>query len=159
MSSRVLILGGSGSGKSTFADKLGKELGLKVFHLDTLYYKPGWVKPEQEDFQKIIDRICEESEGIFDGVYTQSLEQRVIWSNKIYYLDIPLYTRLWRITKRMIGVFLGFRPRLAMAPGCPERLDLGFIKWTINFDKNHKPKVFEILDKYRASRDIEIVRN
>jgi adenylate kinase family enzyme len=40
---RVLVLGSSGSGKSTFARKLGEITGLPVVHIDQLFWEPGWV--------------------------------------------------------------------------------------------------------------------
>ncbi len=40
---RVAISGCGGTGKSTLARRLGKITGLPIYHLDSLYWKPGWV--------------------------------------------------------------------------------------------------------------------
>ena len=40
---RVLVIGNSGSGKSTFARALGDRTGLPVTHIDQLFWLPGWV--------------------------------------------------------------------------------------------------------------------
>jgi adenylate kinase family enzyme len=39
---RVLVVGGPGAGKSTFARRLGEKLALPVIHLDFHYWRSGW---------------------------------------------------------------------------------------------------------------------
>ncbi|HEU5138867.1 MAG TPA: topology modulation protein, partial [Bacillales bacterium] len=42
---RIMVMGASaGTGKSTFAQELSKILNIEVYHLDRLYWKPGWVE-------------------------------------------------------------------------------------------------------------------
>ena len=41
---RIAIIGSPGVGKSTFARQLGDITGIEVFHLDRLFWKPGWVE-------------------------------------------------------------------------------------------------------------------
>lgn len=38
---RVLVIGASGAGKSTFAARMGQRTGLPVIHLDREYWQPG----------------------------------------------------------------------------------------------------------------------
>jgi len=47
---RILIPGSGGSGKTTFTRKLAAKTGLPLHHLDTLYWQPGWQKPEAAAF-------------------------------------------------------------------------------------------------------------
>jgi len=52
---KVTLIGSGGSGKSTLARQLRSKLKLKVYHLDTLFWKPNWVgvpKDEQRKIQK-----------------------------------------------------------------------------------------------------------
>jgi hypothetical protein len=51
---RVVILGCSGAGKSTFARALGARLGVPVVHLDALFWRPGWVEPENKAFRAAV---------------------------------------------------------------------------------------------------------
>ena len=43
---RVLVMGSSGSGKSTFARRLSEMTGLPFVSLDALFWKRGWVKSD-----------------------------------------------------------------------------------------------------------------
>jgi len=39
---RVLVIGISGAGKSTFSRALARKTGLPLVHLDKEYWQPGW---------------------------------------------------------------------------------------------------------------------
>jgi adenylate kinase family enzyme len=42
---RVLVIGISGAGKSTFAQALADKTGLPLIHLDKEFWRPGWKMP------------------------------------------------------------------------------------------------------------------
>ena len=48
---RVLVMGSSGSGKSTFARRLSKITGIPFVSLDALFWKPGWVDVGPGEFE------------------------------------------------------------------------------------------------------------
>ena len=39
---RICIIGGSGTGKTTLANNLGKELDLPIYHIDGINYSENW---------------------------------------------------------------------------------------------------------------------
>ena len=45
---RILIIGGNGSGKTTFSRALAEVLHLPLIHLDTLYWRDNWT-PAPDD--------------------------------------------------------------------------------------------------------------
>ncbi|MNP06465.1 topology modulation protein [compost metagenome] len=47
---KIMTIGSSGSGKSTFSRKLGEELSIPVYHLDAYYWQPGWVETPREEW-------------------------------------------------------------------------------------------------------------
>ena len=53
--SKIIVLGNSGSGKSTFTSKLADKLNIEYLHLDTIIYKHSWNKPEFDEMEKQID--------------------------------------------------------------------------------------------------------
>ena len=47
---RIMIVGSSGSGKTTFSRNLHKKLNLPVIHLDKLFWKENWVQTPREEW-------------------------------------------------------------------------------------------------------------
>ena len=65
---KVLILGNSGSGKSTFAQKIGNELSVPVYHMDEIILDKNYVP--FEDATNRIQDILNKNTWIIDGVYS-----------------------------------------------------------------------------------------
>jgi adenylate kinase family enzyme len=47
---KIVLIGSGGSGKSTLARQLGEKLEINVLHLDSLFWKPGWVETPREEW-------------------------------------------------------------------------------------------------------------
>ncbi|MCL1951754.1 MAG: topology modulation protein, partial [Oscillospiraceae bacterium] len=56
---RIMVMGSSGSGKSTMAQRLGEITGLPVVHLDSLSWLPGWVEAPKEEFGEKVREIVQ----------------------------------------------------------------------------------------------------
>ncbi|MCW6510188.1 AAA family ATPase [Lichenifustis flavocetrariae] len=129
---RILVMGPPGSGKSTLARRLGTEFGLPVFHLDQSYHRPGWVPAPSEAFRADVERITRGAAWVIDGNYTETISPRLRAADTIIYLDIPAWLAMVRIIRRILTSF--GQVRADAAPGCPERLNLEFLRfaWTWN---------------------------
>ena len=62
--SKILILGGSGSRKTTLADKLKKIFELPIINLDNINYKKDWISRDKKERDNIIQRKINEDEWI-----------------------------------------------------------------------------------------------
>lgn len=98
---RVVILGNSGTGKSTFAQKLGERLGLPVIHLDVLYYGPAWAPGDPAAFRKRVAQATAAEAWIVDGAFlalagdlTLPRADLVVWLEQPRWL--ALSRALWR---------------------------------------------------------------
>ena len=117
---RVLVMGVSpGVGKSTFAKKLGKKLDLEVYHLDSLYWQPGWTERDNDSFRELQEHIVKKDSWIIDGNYSNSYDLRVKRADTIIYLELPLIVCVYRVIKRRI--VYARKTREDMAKGCPEK--------------------------------------
>ncbi len=66
---RILVIGMAGAGKSTFSRALSARTGLPVIHLDFHYWKPGWVKPSEDEWR-------EKQRGLLAGTCVDRRRQR-----------------------------------------------------------------------------------
>lgn len=127
---RIMVIGVSaGVGKSTFSRRLGEALNIDVYHLDTLYWKPGWVEASLEEFSEAQMNIVQRPNWIIEGNYSNTFDIRVENADTIIYLELPLHICLYRVIRRWITNIGKVRPD--MAEGCKEKIDWEFIKFIL----------------------------
>lgn len=154
---RVLVIGSGGSGKSTVASQLGELLNLEVDHLDKLYWRPGWVEPENDEWIKVITDLIERDSWIIDGNYSGTLGLRLQRCDTVVFLDLPRVLCLWRIVKRFLVYRGGTRPDVA--EGCPESLNFEFVSWVWNYPRRSRPKVIKRLQEHGEGKQIYRLRS
>jgi adenylate kinase family enzyme len=154
---RVLVIGSGGSGKSTFARRLGERLGLEVIHLDTLYWRPGWVETPKPEWQQAVAELLARDAWVMDGNYSGTLAARVAAADTVVFLDLPRLVCLWRIVKRRAAYRRRSRPDVAV--GCPERLTPEFILWVWNYGRRTRPKVLALLAEHAHAKRVVRLRS
>jgi adenylate kinase family enzyme len=133
-SKRILVLGCCGSGKSSFARRLGALTGIPVVHLDRLFWKPGWVESTREEFRLVLEDALLKDAWIMDGNYGNTLPLRLERCEQVMFFDLPRLVCLWGILSRFFKNWGKQRPDVGA--GCPEKIDWEFIKYTWNFKKS-----------------------
>ena len=86
---RVLVDGMMGSGKSTFARALAARTGLPLIHLDVHYWKPGWVRPSDDEWRYRQRALLAGEAWIIDGNYNETLALRLERVETVVFLDTP----------------------------------------------------------------------
>ncbi|RTL72175.1 MAG: topology modulation protein [Hyphomicrobiales bacterium] len=138
---RVLVIGISGAGKSTLSRALAERTGLPLIHLDKEYWRPGWsITPRAEWRPKVVDLAARER-WVMDGNFDSSLDLRLPRADTLIWFDYPTLLCLWRAMKRVAGSYGQVRPDLA--PGCPERIDLDFLRYIWTFNRVQRPRILE----------------
>jgi len=141
---KVLVIGSGGAGKSTFARRLGALLELDVIHLDSLYWSAGWVEMPKPEWRETVEGLLNRGAWIMDGNYSGTLEMRLAACDTVIFLDISRLVCVRRLLKR--AVLYRNQRRPDMAEGCPERLNLDFVKWVWGYHKRSRPKVVRLLE-------------
>jgi adenylate kinase family enzyme len=150
---RVAVVGSGGAGKTTFARELSRRTGLPLVHLDHLYWKPGWVETPSDEWRVVQDERLTADEWIVDGNYSGTFDVRFSRVDTIIVLAPSRLRCLSRVLKRT----LTNHGRSVQAEGCPERIDLKFLKWVWRYQKNSRPLLDIAIREYGgASRVIEL---
>lgn len=134
---RIAIVGSGGSGKSTFAERLGARTGLPVTHLDEVYWKPGWVEPDKDEWIEVQRQLAAADRWIIDGNHGSTIDVRFSRADTVVFLDIPRSVCLRGILYRH------FFSKKLQAEGCPNRLDRDFLKWVWQFPNESRPRLID----------------
>ena len=156
---RVIIIGNCGSGKSTFAKRLHKILGIELIHLDTLFWKPDWVETSRSEWREIVRKTIQKESWIIDGNYNSTLMIRIERADTIIFFDFSRTICLLNAIKRTTKSKLRKIERDDLTKGCDEKYELIFYKWIWNYNKNVRPKYLDLLDSLKTEKHIEIFRS
>jgi adenylate kinase family enzyme len=143
---RILVLGCSGAGKSTFSHRLAQLTGLPVINLDHAFWRPGWVETPREEWWAKTAEFSSADAWIMDGNYSSSLHIRLPRADTAILLDYPRLLCMKRVLGRVASDY--GRVREGMPEGCPERLDLKFLRYVWDFKANYRPRLEAALDQY-----------
>lgn len=100
---RVLVVGTTGSGKTTLAAAIATALDARHVELDALHWKPGWVEAEADEFRAAVIAATTGPRWVVCGNYHNKLGW-TLWerADTVVWLDLPLPLLLWRVTRRTI---------------------------------------------------------
>ena len=146
---RICIIGGSGTGKTTLSENLGRKLKLPVYHIDGMNYLPNWeARDKTERDRGILEKVAEEK-WIIDGTYHATLKERLERADYIIYLDYSSLAQIKGILGRFIKEHGKERPEI---PGCKERLTWKFFWWVVKWRKNKRKTIIEALKEVDDSK-------
>jgi len=97
---RILIIGTSGVGKSTLAQRLSNHLQVPFFASDQFYWEPGWKVSSPEKVRGQVMGVIAREAWILDGNFDD--ERKWVWQRAdcIIWLDYSLMTICRRIVFR-----------------------------------------------------------
>lgn len=100
---RVVVVGTSSCGKTTFARRLASALGIARIELDELYWGPGWQPKTQSEFMRLVAEASDAGAWVAEGNYSAARE--VLWprATTIIWLNFSLPRVLWRGLRRAVS--------------------------------------------------------
>ena len=153
---KVVIIGSGGAGKSTFSRKLSEAIGVRVYHLDCLFWKPGWVSTPRDEWVELQREVIEQDSWIIDGNYGGTLDIRLQAADTIIFLDLPRWLCMYRIIKRYFQYRKGGRPDIT--EGCLENLNLEFVKWVWNFRRDKRDEILRKFKEIEQNKTVIILQ-
>ncbi|MFI3242472.1 MAG: DNA topology modulation protein FlaR [Alphaproteobacteria bacterium] len=153
---KIHIIGGGGSGKSTFARKLAKEHNFPLLELDNIFWDnsvKGYDKKRaKEERLKLLSDFMQNESYIIEGVYYSWLDNSFETADKIYILDVNIHIRNYRILKRLalrkLGILQGKNDTLKSI--------INLIKWNFEHLRDDMPKIMDLANKY--PNKVEVIK-
>ncbi|NLG99290.1 MAG: adenylate kinase [Chloroflexi bacterium] len=99
---RFAVVGVTGSGKTTTAQRLSRILNIPHVELDSLHWEKGWVQAERELFRQRVGQALSGDTWVTDGNYSKARD--IIWSRAatLVWLDYNLPVVLWQLANRTL---------------------------------------------------------
>ena len=149
---KVIVIGCPGSGKTTFAKKLGDKTGLPLYHLDAIWHKPDRTHISREEYDLRLDEILAFDSWIIDGNYSRTIESRLSACDTVFLFDLPKEICLEGAISR-----LG-KDRYDM-PWIDRELDPSFRDEIENFGSKNLPKIYTLIDRYKDGKTVIIFKS
>lgn len=157
MMDKVMVVGSSGSGKSTFSRQLSKILKIPVYHLDMYFWKPNWNMMDYDEQSKIHGQLIQKNKWIIDGNYSALIDERINAADTIVFIDLPRAVCFYRVFKRYLDN--KGKTRIDMREGCNERLTFTFLKYIWRYPIDKKPKVLGKINKESHHKKVFILNS
>lgn len=126
MGNKIVVVGISAVGKSTFSRKLAQTLNLPLTLMDTIMWKPGWNYVGDEETIDRINQISIQPKWIIEGYVCKGARTSTFErADSIIYLDYSPIISSWRYIKRWLTHHKDPRPELT---GSPEKFNFTFLK-------------------------------
>jgi energy-coupling factor transporter ATP-binding protein EcfA2 len=99
---RIVILGRTGSGKTTLARELATAIGMHHVELDALYFGPDFSTVPLSVLRERTSAAIAGDRWVTDG--NKSAVRDLVWprADTVIWLDYPLVVSLWRLSRRAL---------------------------------------------------------
>ena len=100
---RIVVVGTSGAGKTTFAAAIARARGIPHVELDSLHWEPGWREAAPAVFRARVAVAVAAPAWVVDGNYQPVRD--LIWprADTVVWLDFTLPVILRRVLARTVG--------------------------------------------------------
>jgi adenylate kinase family enzyme len=154
---RICIFGGPGSGKTYLAKKTSKELKIKHYDLDNIFWDKKDIDYSQrarpKDRNKDFKKILKNKSWIIEGVYFRWNKESFSKADKIIILQTNTFIRDFRIISRFIKNRLGLLNIKKLKFKETKRL----LFWNHKFEKVDLPKAKRLIKS--LNKNVVIVKN
>src|SRR5580700_1979189 len=147
---KFALIGLPGSGKSSFAAKLGRILDIPVHHLDRHMFEPGGKKRDKQEFIEIQKAMLDEKAWVVEGCSFSTFEMRFAKADVLIYFHFSRLVCYLRLIKRIFNYKKDF--------GGLRRINWELLRYIWSFDKEKRAGIEELRKKYPKTQFI-IFRN
>lgn len=146
---KILIIGGNGSGKTTFAVKLCRKTELPLFHLDKILRTDNWQRVSNHTAEKRLSEILKKDSWIIDGNDNKNLEKRLALCDTVFFFDFSTLSCFIGVIKRTIRNY--GKSRDDVGGNNIEKFDkskISFLKSVIMFNKKNRKTYYSLIEQF-----------
>ena len=144
---KIIIVGCSGSGKTTFGLRLHELCGIPLFHLDAIWHRADRTHISRDEFDARLGEILALDTWIIDGNYSRTLERRLAACDTVMLFDLATEVCLEGAIARL-GV------KRCDMPWADTELDPWLRGEIESFREKRLPEIYELLEKYKDGKTI-----
>lgn len=146
ISNKILIIGCVGSGKSTYAKKLGRKLKREVYGIDEIVHDDNLgIRRSLEEQKELIKEIDSKGTWIIEGALREELYFLLDIADLVIMLDIDREVVEHRVVTRYIKQQLGIEK-------IDYDVDIDFLDMMLGYVNKYyttRDSIFKMLDKYK----------
>jgi adenylate kinase family enzyme len=155
---RIVVTGPAGAGKSRLAGELGRLLGIPVLHLDTLFWKPGWVPTPIDEWEEIQRRELAGGAWIADAQYDDILPDWFEAADTVVFVDASALRCFWHVSRRRFDREASAGTPAGTEPASAHRALLKFLRNQWRYRTRGRRELLAELGRDRDGRRVVVVR-
>jgi adenylate kinase family enzyme len=98
---RIAITGPGGSGKTTLAKEVARQLGMRHIEIDALHHGPNWESCGPDVLRERVLAAIEGDGWVTDSTYHSMLGNLIVdRADLLVWLDLPVPLVMWRLLRR-----------------------------------------------------------
>jgi CelD/BcsL family acetyltransferase involved in cellulose biosynthesis/adenylate kinase family enzyme len=155
---RFVVTGPTGAGKTELARELGERLGIRVLHLDTLFWRPGWVATPPPEWTALQRRELAAGPWIVEAQFDDMLPDWVDAADTVVFVDASPLRCLWRVARRRLSRRPSPGTPAGTEPGAFHRALAKFLRNQWRYRRAVRPELLAELARERDGRRVVVLR-
>lgn len=146
---KICVIGFSGSGKSSFATKLGLHYEIEPTYIDKFQFEPGWVVRDPLIRNQMLQEVVDKDEWVIDGNYAKAVPERFKTADQIFIFNFNRFKCLYGALLRRIKYHK--KSRRSITEGNEEKFDFEFFMWIMFQSRTKERRMFykKLLKEYK----------